>query len=84
MAEVRGAFAHREREMAGAQATPEALAQLPPIYFYYRAGADDGDIPASNGVFTRDRPGKYNWSVKTYDYLSKMGFPCRLTHELAR
>ncbi len=82
MAEVRREFAHREREMAGAQATPQAGAQLPPIYFYFPPGADDGDIPASNGVFTRNRPGKYNWTVKTYGYLSKMGFPCRLTHEL--
>jgi hypothetical protein len=84
MAEVRREFAHREREMADAQATPQADVQLPPIYFYFPPGIDigDGGIPASSGVFTRDRPGKYNWTVKTYGYLSKMGFPCRLTHEL--
>jgi hypothetical protein len=68
--------------MAAAQATPLASAQLPPIYFYYPPGIDDGDIPESRGVFARDRPGKYVWTVKTYSYLSKIGFPCRLTHEL--
>jgi hypothetical protein len=74
MAEVRRQF--------GVTPTPQAAVQLPPIYFYYPPGADEGNIPASNGVFTSNRPGKYNWTVKTYGYLSKMGFPCRLTHEL--
>jgi hypothetical protein len=81
-ADVRSDFAPRDREMPGSHATPQAGAELPPIYFYYPPGIADGDIPASNGVFTRNRPGKYNWTVKTYGYLSKMGFPCRLTHEL--
>jgi hypothetical protein len=81
-AEVRIDFAHRERGMAEPHATPQAGVQLPPIYFYFPPGANDEDIPASRGVFTRDRPGKYNWTVKTYGYLSKMGFPCRLTHQL--
>lgn len=57
-------------------------APSPPIYFYYPPGIGDGDIPESRGEFARDRPGKYVWTVKTYAYLSKMGFPCRLTHEL--
>ena len=82
MPEARSESAHRDRGMTGAHATPQAGAQLPPIYFYFPPGADEGDIPASNGVFTRNRPGKYNWTVKTYGYLSKMGFPCHLTHEL--
>jgi hypothetical protein len=56
-------------------------AQAPPIYFYYPPGIDD-DIPESRGVFARDRPGKYIWTVKTFGFLSKMGFPCRLTHRL--
>jgi hypothetical protein len=81
-AELRSGFAHRERETAGTHPTPQAGAELPPIYFYYPPGVVEGDIPASSGVFTRNRPGKYNWTVKTYGYLSKMGFPCRLTHEL--
>src|SRR4051812_23874809 len=57
-----------------ARATPQVGAALPPIYFYFPPGIDGGDIPASRGVFTRDRPGKYNWTVKTYGYLSRMGF----------
>jgi hypothetical protein len=56
-------------------------APSPPIYFYYPPGIDD-DIPESKGVFARDRPGKYIWTVKTFGYLSKMGFPCRLTDQL--
>ena len=81
-AEARREFAHQEREMAEARATPQSAPGLPPIYFYYPPGADDADIPASNGVFTSYRAGYYNWSVKTYGCLSKMGFPCRLTHVL--
>lgn len=54
----------------------------PPIYFYYPPGIDEGEVPESQGVFARDRPGKYIWTVKTYGYLSKMGFPCRLTERL--
>jgi hypothetical protein len=82
MPEARSEFAHRDRQTAEAHATSHAGAQLPPIYFYYPPGIGNGEIPASSGVFTRDRPGKYNWTVKTYGYLSKLGFPCRLTHEL--
>jgi hypothetical protein len=52
----------------------------PPIYFYYPRGI--GDIPESRGEFARDRAGNYIWTVKTYGYLSKLGFPCHLTHEL--
>jgi hypothetical protein len=54
----------------------------PPIYFYYPLGLGDGDIPESRGVFARNRPGYYIWTVKTSGYLSKMGFPCRLTRHL--
>jgi len=82
MPEVRSEFAHRDRGMAEGHATPQAGAQLPPIYFYYPPGIGDGDIPESRDVFARDRPGKYVWTVKTYSYLSKMGFPCRLTQQL--
>jgi hypothetical protein len=82
VADARREFAPREPEVAEARATTQAAAGLPPIYFYYPPGADDGNIPASNGVFTSNRAGYYNWSVKTYGYLSKMGFPCRLTHTL--
>jgi hypothetical protein len=78
---LRGDFAPR-RETIAANVAPQPSAQLPPIYFYYPPDIGDENIPASNGVFTRDRPGKYNWTVKTYGYLSKLGFPCRLTHEL--
>jgi hypothetical protein len=78
---VRNVFARRERETPAVHPTLQAAAQLPPIYFYYPPGIND-DIPASRGVFTRDRPGKYNWTVKTYGILSQLGFPCRLTHEL--
>ena len=53
----------------------------PPIYFYYPPGVD-GDVPESRGVFERDRPGKYIWTVKTFGYLSKLGFPCHLTSQL--
>ena len=67
--------------MTGAHATPQDGAPLTPIYFYYPPGID-GDIPESKGVFARDRPGKYIWTVKTFGYLSKMGFPCRLTDQL--
>jgi hypothetical protein len=63
-------------------ATPQHGALSPPIYFYYPPGIGDEAIPESSGVFARDRPGKYIWTVKTYGYLSKMGFPCRLTHQL--
>jgi len=62
--------------------TPKVSAQAPPIYFYYPRGIGDGDIPESRGEFARDRPGNYIWTVKTYGYLSKLGFPCRLTREL--
>jgi len=54
----------------------------PPIYFYYPPGIGDGDIPESRGEFARNRPGNYIWTVKTCGYLSKLGFPCRLTHQL--
>jgi hypothetical protein len=81
VADARREFAPQEH-VAEARATTQAAAGLPPIYFYYPPGADDANIPASNGVFTSNRAGYYNWSVKTYGYLSKMGFPCRLTHEL--
>jgi hypothetical protein len=53
-----------------------------PIYFYYPPGIADGGIPESRGEFARDRPGKYIWTVKTFGYLSKMGFPCHLTDKL--
>src|SRR5881394_1613069 len=62
--------------------TPREGAPPPPIYFYYPPGIGDGDIPESRGVFARNRRGNYIWTVKTYGYLSKMGFPCRLTHQL--
>jgi hypothetical protein len=52
-----------------------------PVYFYYPPGADYRIVPESRGVFA-DRPGRYVWTVKTYGYLSQMGFPCRLTTEL--
>src|SRR5690349_11532966 len=81
-ADVRGDSAPLMRGMAGAHLSPLAEAKLPPIYFYFPPGIGDSDIPASKGVFTRDRPGKYNWTVKTYGYLSQMGFPCQLTSEL--
>jgi hypothetical protein len=54
----------------------------PPIYFYYPPGIGDGDVPESQGVFARHRPGNYIWTVKTFGYLSKMGFPCRLADQL--
>jgi hypothetical protein len=54
----------------------------PPIYFYYPPGVGEDAVPESHGVFVRDRPGKYVWTVKTYGYLSKLGFPCRLTDRL--
>jgi hypothetical protein len=54
----------------------------PPIYFYYPPGLGDGDIPESRGEFARNRPGNYIWTVKTYGYLSKLGFPCQLTQKL--
>ena len=79
--EVGSEFANRDCGMTGAHATPQPGAQLPPIYFYYPPGIN-GDIPDGKGVFTSNRPGKYNWTVKTYSILSKMGFPCRLTHQL--
>ena len=82
MPEASSEFALRGGVSADAHATPHAGVRSPPIYFYYPPGVGDGDIPASNGVFTRDRPGKYNWTVKTYGYLSKMGYPCHVTHEL--
>jgi hypothetical protein len=59
-----------------------APASMPAIYFYYPPGIADGEVPESQGIFARDRPGKYIWTVKTYGYLSKMGFPCRLTDRL--
>src|SRR5690349_14250549 len=64
--------------------TSQEGGRSPPIYFYYprRSGIGDADIPESRGEFARNRPGNYIWTVKTYGYLSKMGFPCRLTHEL--
>jgi hypothetical protein len=73
-------FAHQEREVTEVHARPAAPS--PPIYFYYPPGLGDGDIPESRGEFARNRPGKYIWTVKTYGYLSKMGFPCRLTDRL--
>lgn len=54
----------------------------PVIHFYYPPGVGDGVVPESVGVFSRDRPGKYIWTVKTYGYLSQLGFPCRLTDRL--
>ncbi len=60
----------------------DAGADRPPlIYFYYPPGADAAVVPESMGVF-RDQPGKYVWTVKTYGYLSRMGFSCRLTERL--
>lgn len=81
-ADVRSFFTPRESGATDAPSGLKAGAELPPIYFYFPPGIGDSDIPASKGVFTRDRPGKYNWTVKTYGYLSQMGFPCRLTSEL--
>ena len=54
----------------------------PPIYFYYPPGFGDREVPESRGVFVRDRPGKYVWTVKSYGHLSQIGFPCRLTDRL--
>lgn len=65
-----------------ARATPLDGTSSPPIYFYYPPGLGDGDIPESRGTFARNRPGNYIWTVKTFGYLSKLGFPCRLVHEL--
>jgi hypothetical protein len=82
MPEVESGSAPRERGLTGAHATPQADAQLPPIYFYFPPGIGDKDIPFFRGEFTRNRPGKYNWTVKTYSHLSKLGFPCHLTDQL--
>ncbi len=81
-ADARSFFSSRASETAESPVESRASADLPPIYFYFPPGIGDSDIPASKGVFTRDRPGKYNWTVKTYGYLSQMGFPCRLTSEM--
>jgi hypothetical protein len=79
---------HASGEIArpgGGAAGPRAKLEdgaTPPIYFYYPRGIGDGDIPESRGEFARNRPGNYIWTVKTFGYLSKLGFPCRLVHEL--
>jgi hypothetical protein len=60
---------------------PDAADFLPVIHFYYPPGAADTVVPESVGVF-KYRPGDYVWTVKTYGFLSRSGFPCRLTDQL--
>jgi hypothetical protein len=54
---------------------------LPSVYFLYPPGLPDGDKPQTVDHFDY-RPGKYVWTVNTYAYLSRMGFPCHLTDRL--
>ena len=54
---------------------------LPPVYFLYPPGARDGGVPQTVEHY-KYKPGNYVWTVKTYGYLARMGFPCRLTNRL--
>jgi hypothetical protein len=54
---------------------------LPPVYFYYpRAIAGAGALKTVDTFAYQ--PGIYVWTVNTYGYLSRLGFPCQLTDRL--
>ena len=53
-----------------------------PVYFYYPNGVDDDTARRSTQEYLPGRAGNFVWTVKTWAYLSEMGFPCRLTSQL--
>ena len=63
------------------QTPPRAARHHPSVYFLYPHGVPNEGVPHTVERFEY-RPGNYVWTVNTYGYLTRMGFPCHLTDRL--